>query len=134
MRTSGRRHLALQLIGGLLAGCLVGAACTPGAATRLAPTEGAQVTPATLAVEPIQRVGPGGHYLLDDHTRQFMRAEHFYPAVADRQNRAAWESEGKRDARQRANARAQKLLKAHAAPGFPADVEAALRRRFPSLV
>jgi trimethylamine--corrinoid protein Co-methyltransferase len=76
---------------------------------------GLQVTPATLGVEAIQRVGPGGHYLLDDHTRQFMRAEHFLPALADRQSRGSWELDGKRDTRQRARARAEKLLKDHGA-------------------
>ncbi len=92
---------------------------------------GMEVTPATLGVEAIQRVGPGGHYLLDDHTRQFMRAEHFLPALADRQSRGSWDLEGKRDARQRARARVEKILAGHAAPGLPPEMEAALRLRFP---
>jgi len=92
---------------------------------------GVEVTPATLGVDAIRRVGPGGHYLLDDHTRQFMRAEHFLPALADRQSRGSWELEGKRDSRQHARARVEKILADHAAPGLPTEMEAALRRRFP---
>jgi trimethylamine---corrinoid protein Co-methyltransferase len=91
---------------------------------------GVQVTPDTLAVEAIEHVGPGGHYLLEDHTRQFMRTEHFFPAVADRQARGTWEAEGKLDARQHARARVEKLLKKHVGPGLPPAVEAAVRGRF----
>ncbi len=92
---------------------------------------GLEVTPATLGVEAIRRVGPGGHYLLDDHTRQFMRSEHFLPALADRRSRGSWELEGKRDSRQRARARVEKILADHAAPSLPPEMEAALRARFP---
>ena len=92
---------------------------------------GVEVTPATLGVEAIERVGPGGHYLLDDHTRQFMRAEHFLPTLADRQSRGSWELEGRRDTRQRARARVEKILAGHAAPGLPPQMEAALRQHFP---
>jgi len=63
-----------------------------------------------MAVDAIGRVGPGGHYLMDTHTMQFMRSEFFYPAVADRQNRAAWEETDRQDTRARAIARVEKLL------------------------
>jgi len=91
---------------------------------------GIEVTEDALAVEAIHRVGPGGHYLMDPHTVQFMRSELFYPTVADRQNRSVWELQGKQDTRARAAARVKALLSKHQAPGLPASVDAAVRARF----
>jgi trimethylamine--corrinoid protein Co-methyltransferase len=91
---------------------------------------GVEVTDASLAVEAIDRVGPGGHYLMDAHTLQFMRSELYQPPLADRQNRAVWQSAGKRDTRARAIARLQKLLDAHVPPGLPSSVDADIRGRF----
>jgi trimethylamine--corrinoid protein Co-methyltransferase len=84
----------------------------------------------TLGLEAIERVGPGGHYLMDPHTLRHMRSEYFYPAVADRQNRAAWEAAGKLDTRARAAARAASLLRDHEPAGLPAEVDRAVRARF----
>ncbi|MBN1178996.1 MAG: trimethylamine methyltransferase family protein [Anaerolineae bacterium] len=91
---------------------------------------GVEVTEASLAAEAIARVGPGGHYLMDDHTLRFMRSEFFYPAVADRQNRATWEAQGKQDTRARAVAQVARLLERHTAPGLPQAVDEAVRHRF----
>jgi trimethylamine--corrinoid protein Co-methyltransferase len=91
---------------------------------------GLDVTGDALAVEAIERVGPGGHYLMDAHTLRFMRSELFHPALADRQNRAMWEAAGKLDTRARAVARVEQLLQAHQPPGLPAEVDAAIRSVF----
>jgi trimethylamine--corrinoid protein Co-methyltransferase len=91
---------------------------------------GIEVTGDSLAVEAIERVGPGGHYLVDDHTLQFMRSEFFFPPLADRRNRATWEAAGKPDTRARAMARVEKLLQQHKSPGLPQDVDRAIRDRF----
>jgi trimethylamine--corrinoid protein Co-methyltransferase len=91
---------------------------------------GVEVSDEALAVEAIERVGPGGHYLMDAHTLQFMRSELFHPSLADRQNRAMWEAAGKQDTRARAIARVEKLLQEHEPPGLPPEVEMAIRQRF----
>jgi trimethylamine--corrinoid protein Co-methyltransferase len=91
---------------------------------------GIEVTEASAAIEAIGRVGPGGHYLTDPHTVQFMRSEYFYPVLADRQNRAAWLEQGGRDARARAATRVQALLETHESLGLPADVDEAIKARF----
>jgi trimethylamine--corrinoid protein Co-methyltransferase len=93
---------------------------------------GVEMTDGALAVEAIARVGPGGHYLMDDHTLQFMRSELFHPSLADRQNRASWEAAGKQDARSRARARVEKLLGTHEPMELPAAVDKAIRSRFHS--
>jgi trimethylamine--corrinoid protein Co-methyltransferase len=91
---------------------------------------GLDVTRDALAVEAIDRVGPGGHYLMDAHTLRFMRSELFHPALADRQNRAMWEAAGKLDTRARAVARVEAILEGHQPPGLPPEVDAAIRSSF----
>lgn len=91
---------------------------------------GVEVTENSVAVKAIRRVGPGGHYLTDPHTIHFMRSEFFYPPLADRQNRAAWEEGGKKDARVRAVARVEKLLQTHQPLELPTEVDAAIRTKF----
>jgi len=95
---------------------------------------GIDVSEATTAVDAIQRVGPGGHYLMDPHTMRFMRSDFFYPRVADRQNRVAWEEGGREGTRARAVARVKDLVRTHRSPGLPAGADAAIRSRFNVLV
>jgi trimethylamine--corrinoid protein Co-methyltransferase len=95
--------------------------------------EGVQVTPETLATEAIDRVGPGGHYLMDPHTLQFMRSELYHPVIADRQNRAVWEEQGRRDTRVRAIEQVETLLAQQEPPGLPEAIDAAIRDRFEGL-
>ena len=91
---------------------------------------GVEVSEPAMAVEAIQRVGPGGHYLMDEHTLGFMRSEFFYPMLADRQNRAVWEEGGKKDTRARAMERVEELLREHPSPGLPPAVDAAIQEKF----
>jgi trimethylamine--corrinoid protein Co-methyltransferase len=71
---------------------------------------GVETSPTYLAVEAIQRVGPGGHYLEDEHTLQFMRSEYINPRLSDRQNREAWRESGALDSRARAANYVEKIL------------------------
>jgi trimethylamine--corrinoid protein Co-methyltransferase len=91
---------------------------------------GVEVNEAALGRDAIQRVGPGGHYLMDPHTLLFMRSELFYPALADRQNRAAWEEGGRLDTRARAAARVKDLLQKQQSPRLPVSVDALIRAKF----
>ena len=90
---------------------------------------GVEVTQESLGIEAIDRVGPGGHYLMDAHTLRFMRSELVQTTLADRQARPAWEAAGKPDSRARAIARVEKLLAEHRAPGLAPEVHAAIRAR-----
>jgi trimethylamine--corrinoid protein Co-methyltransferase len=90
---------------------------------------GVEVTQESMGVEAINRVGPGGHYLMDAHTLHFMRSELVQTSLADRQARPAWEAAGKPDSRVRAIARMDKLLAKHKVPGLKPEVDAAIRAR-----
>jgi len=88
---------------------------------------GVQVNPETLAVDVIERVGPGGHYLTQEHTRRHFRAETWFPTLIDRQMRRAWEAGGKKTMAERVRAKVLDILEHHEPMPIPADAKAALK-------
>lgn len=56
---------------------------------------GIKVGEETLASQVIEKVGPGGHFVLEDHTVEHMMHEFFYPALAVRMNFDVWERQGR---------------------------------------
>jgi len=75
---------------------------------------GIEVNDETLALDVIDQVGPGGHFLLSDHTLRHIRSEFYYPSsVVDRQSWELWHAAGALDARQRARAIARDILAHH---------------------
>jgi trimethylamine--corrinoid protein Co-methyltransferase len=86
-----------------------------------------KVTPETLAVDVIERVGPGGQYLTQEHTRTHFRSEAWFPALIDRQMRRTWEAGGSQSMADRVRARVLDILEHHEPLPTPADVEAKLQ-------
>ena len=92
---------------------------------------GITVSPETLAEEVIASVGPGGNFLTQKHTLAHIRTdEYFVPATADRQGRAAWETAGSLDARERAIGVAREILQRPRGEFIPSDVERQIRNSF----
>ncbi len=92
---------------------------------------GVEVNDETLAVEVIGRVGPGGHFLADEHTLRHMRTEHYYPSrVFDRQGRDEWQADGATDAWLRAKEAARRILSTHEVEPLDAQVDAWIKERF----
>jgi len=87
---------------------------------------GVTVTPETLAVDVIERAGPGGHYLTQEHTRQHFREEMWFPTLMDRQMRRGWEASGKKTMGERVRAKVKDILEHHQPLSIPAEVEARL--------
>ncbi len=87
---------------------------------------GVKVTPDTLAVDVIERVGPGGHYLTQEHTRQSFRAEMWRPTLMDRQMRRAWEAGGRKTMAERIRAKVVDILEHHEPLPIPAEAKARL--------
>ena len=56
---------------------------------------GIEVTPETLAVDVIDGVGPGGHYLGESHTLKHFKTEFWFPRLIDRERWEDWENAGK---------------------------------------
>jgi trimethylamine---corrinoid protein Co-methyltransferase len=74
---------------------------------------GVNVNDDTLALRLIDRIGPGGSYLADKHTRKHVLSEHFIPTIFDRNVRETWERKGARDAVQTAKEKVQEILAKH---------------------
>ncbi len=74
--------------------------------------QGVEVTEETLALEVIDRVGPGGHFLEEDHTFRHFR-QNWLPTVLDRKSREDWEADGGLTLGDRVKARVQQILEEH---------------------
>ena len=70
------------------------------------------VTDEDLALEVIEAVGPGGHFLAQPHTLRNMRRM-WRPRVFDRETWEAWETAGRPEPRDLARERARKILAEH---------------------
>jgi len=88
---------------------------------------GIEINEDTLALEVIDKVGPGGNFLAESHTVSHMRSEFFFPKVSDRSNREKWLAEGGKDARQRAREIAINILATHKPLAIPCEVDKEIR-------
>lgn len=75
----------------------------------------------SLALDWIDKVGPGGDFLKIRHTRDHY-SEDWYPSLFDRQNRASWEEDGGQNLRERSGEKIKRLLAEHQPEPLPADV------------
>ncbi|MGQ9554856.1 MAG: trimethylamine methyltransferase family protein [Anaerolineae bacterium] len=90
---------------------------------------GIQVDAEHLAMEAIMRVGPGGHYLQDEHTLTHMRSEFVQPVLADRNNRSVWQENGATSSRERATRLVNDLLSRVRRYALPIEIGGADRER-----
>ncbi|SDL04831.1 trimethylamine methyltransferase family protein [Halarsenatibacter silvermanii] len=74
---------------------------------------GIEVNEDTLAFDTIERIGPGGEFLTDEHTYRYMKTEFFQPEVSDRSPREKWEEAGSKKTCERANEMARDVLSSH---------------------
>ena len=87
---------------------------------------GIEVTDETLALDVIKEIGPGGHYLMHQHTLQGMKSQS-QPELIDRQIREVWEKAGSTTAYQRATAKAKWILENHKPDPLPDEVLGRIR-------
>ncbi len=81
----------------------------------------------SLAVDVIDRVGPGGHYLTDDHTLAHMRSEFWRPTVLSRDNLEIWQKKGEIPLRKRLNQKVLTILEEHEPKPLPEKVRRKLQ-------
>lgn len=74
--------------------------------------EGIAVNDDTLALDVIKEIGPGGDYLMHDHTYEGMRSQS-RPELIDRRMREDWETDGATTAYERALEKARWILETH---------------------
>ncbi|MFQ5710238.1 MAG: trimethylamine methyltransferase family protein [Candidatus Geothermarchaeales archaeon] len=84
---------------------------------------GVKVDDESLAVDVTRSVGPGGHFLSQKHTLEFVDREIFIPKIFDRTSEEAWRTAGGKDISEVAKERAKKLLREHYPEPLPKDVQ-----------
>ncbi len=75
------------------------------------------------ALERFQELLADQHLLISQHTRKYLRDEHYMPGIAiDRANRSRWREEGSRTLNQRAHEEVVRLISSHEPPRLPDDM------------
>ncbi len=74
---------------------------------------GMSTTQDHLAVEAIERAGPGGNFLIDPLTLKYFKTERFFPSLLLRETRSSWVSKGGKSYRERAREKVFEILKHH---------------------
>jgi len=85
--------------------------------------QGIEVNDETLAVDVIDKVGPGGHFLAEKHTLKHFKEELFFPELSDRSSYDAWKKAGGKSLVKRARERAEEILKDHWPTPLDKDVQ-----------
>ena len=87
---------------------------------------GIEVNRETLAREVIEKVGPGGHYLDQNHTYDHFKSELWRPGLMARSAYEDWENQGAKDMATRIQEKLEDIVKNHQAPSLPDKTLAAL--------
>ena len=95
---------------------------------------GIDVNEDTLAFDVISKVGPGGNYVIEEHTINHMMDEFFYPDLAVRSNFDMWESKGKPGMLTRAHDRVEHILADNSDGLLTRPIVAAIKEAFPGLM
>ena len=89
---------------------------------------GVDVSAETLARDVIEKVGPGGHFLDQDHTFEHFRKELWVPRLLTRQPYDIWSEGGAKDMSQRVAERVRNIIETHQVPPLPDKTLAALEK------
>jgi trimethylamine--corrinoid protein Co-methyltransferase len=74
----------------------------------------------TVPLDLMNKIGPGGNFLQEDHTLERFRSTFWFPRFLDRSNYEQWERGGSRELRERLRDRARSIYESHPAP-MPED-------------
>jgi trimethylamine---corrinoid protein Co-methyltransferase len=84
---------------------------------------GIKVDDETLAVEVIDRVGPGGHHLADEHTMKHFKTETWFPTLINRMRYDEWKNAtGSSTMGDRVKKKMLDIIKNHEVPALSDDV------------
>jgi len=87
---------------------------------------GIDVNPDTLARDVIQKAGPGGNFLQQEHTFRHFRNELWMPTLMSRQPYGIWQKAGSKDMALRVQAKVKEILDGHKVAPLPDNTVAAL--------
>jgi trimethylamine--corrinoid protein Co-methyltransferase len=89
---------------------------------------GITVNAETLARDVIQKVGPGGNFIQEEHTFRHFRNELWMPTLMSRQPYETWRQEGSKDMSRRVQDKVKAILDTHKVPLLPDKTLAALEK------
>ncbi len=84
--------------------------------------KGIRVDDETLGLDVINKIGPGGHFLAEEHTMKHFREEFWTPECLDRDNYKTWVKKGSKTYAQKVNERVRDILANHEPQKLPEDV------------
>lgn len=106
--------------------------CNEGAGAVKYLLRGVEINPVTLALDLIEKVGPGGQYITEKHTLDHFRGQMYHTRLLNRLNYDSWLAEGGLSFGERANAAVKRILEQHRppglAPGAVREIEALIHR------
>ena len=88
---------------------------------------GIEVNTETLARELIENVGPGGHFLDQNHTYDHFKNEFWVPGLMTRLAYEDWQNQGAKDMATRIQEKLEDIVKNHEAPSLPDKTLTALK-------
>ena len=78
--------------------------------------KGIEVDDETLAMDALQEVGPGGHFLGAAHTQRSFESAFYRSSIADNNSYEQWLADGELDASRRANGKWKEMLRSYTGP------------------
>lgn len=75
--------------------------------------KGMEVNEETLALDVIREVGPGGNYMVEEHTIENYRDLTWFPWMAERGSYSSWHNQGEKDMRTKVHERTRWILENH---------------------
>lgn len=82
----------------------------------------------TVPLELMDRVGPGGNFLADEHTANLFRKAFWIPRFFDRSVFEKWQGRGGKDMRESLNEKAKELFERHTPEELPDDLNASIKK------
>ncbi len=81
----------------------------------------------TLALDVIEKVGPGKNFLAQRHTMAHLRTEHFMPGLVDRRAYDSWATDGSKSLADRAREKTKWILANHTVPPLEPEIQKRLQ-------
>jgi trimethylamine--corrinoid protein Co-methyltransferase len=95
---------------------------------------GIRVDKDTLGLDVIEKVGPGGNYVMEDHTVEHMMKEFYYPELSVRSIFDIWEKEGRPSMMSRANNMVNNILEETRDGILDIKLISEIKKAFPDIV
>jgi len=97
--------------------------CNEGVGAAKFITQGVEVNPRTLALDVIEKVGPGGHFLTEQHTLDHFKSEMHFTRLFNRSAYDNWQATGSKTFGEHANNLLKEILQWHEVPGLDPQLE-----------